>query len=178
MGQRGPSARLGEVYAPQRLSGVASSVGSGADAVMDRPEQEDEQGLREVMCERGSVGVRCHDSPHDEAARPCLRTFHTASKEEFSEVHGSKQPLRRSGKHSTTAWWHPFSVQTLRLDSSNCTIMYQGVATRNDATTREILAHRTGTQPNFAFTEFYDVRTWARAQGRLTRQLGALPPRR
>jgi hypothetical protein len=32
--------------------------------------------------------------------------------------------------------------------------VYQGVATRNDATTREILAHRTRTQPNFAFTEF------------------------
>jgi hypothetical protein len=45
----------------------------------DRSEQEDEQRLREVMCERRSVGVRCHDSPHDEAARPCLRTFHTVS---------------------------------------------------------------------------------------------------
>src|SRR5215213_3975260 len=86
MGQRGPSAGLGEVYAPQRLSGGASSVGGGADAVMDRPEQEDEQGLREVMCERRSVRVRCHDSPHDEAARPCLRTFHTASEGEVSEV--------------------------------------------------------------------------------------------
>src|SRR5918999_1475615 len=31
------------------------------------------------MCERRSVGICCHDSPHDEAARPCLRTFHTAS---------------------------------------------------------------------------------------------------
>src|SRR5215204_7142179 len=67
--------------------------------------------------------------------------------EEFSEVHGIKQPLRRSGKHSTTAWWHPFSVKTLRLGSSSCTIVYQGVATRNDATTREFLALRTGTQP-------------------------------
>jgi hypothetical protein len=42
-------------------------------------EPEDEQRLRETMCERRSVGVRCHDSPHDEAARLCLRTFHTAS---------------------------------------------------------------------------------------------------
>ena len=41
--------------------------------------QEDEQRLREVVCERGSVGICCHDSPHDEAARSCLRTFHTAS---------------------------------------------------------------------------------------------------
>jgi hypothetical protein len=33
-------------------------------------------------------------------------------------------------------------------------LVYQGDATRNDATTREILVHRTGTQPNFALTEF------------------------
>src|ERR671910_608297 len=60
---------------------------SGADDRLDRPAQEDEQRLREVpMCERGGVGVRCHDSPHGEAARPCLRTFHTASEVEFCEV--------------------------------------------------------------------------------------------
>src|SRR5215203_6429345 len=46
MGQRRRGCRLAETIAPQRLSGVASSMG-GADAVMDRPEQEDEQGLRE-----------------------------------------------------------------------------------------------------------------------------------
>src|SRR5215208_6332863 len=57
---------------------------------------------------------------------------------EFSEVHGSKQPLRRSVKHSTTACWHPFSVETLQLGSSSCTVVYQGVATRNIPTTREI----------------------------------------
>ena len=78
-------------------------------------------------------------------------------KENFSEAHGSKQPLRRSAKHSTTAWWHPFGVETLRLGSSSCTYVYQGVATRNDATTREILVHRIGTQPNFALTEFSEV---------------------
>jgi hypothetical protein len=31
------------------------------------------------VCEGGSVRVRCHDPSHDEAARPSLRTFHTAS---------------------------------------------------------------------------------------------------
>ena len=36
--------------------------------------------------------------------------------------------------------------------------MYQGVATRNAPTTREILAHRTGSRPNFAFTAFSEVR--------------------
>jgi hypothetical protein len=50
----------------------------------------------------------------------------------------------------------PYGVKTHRLGSSSCTIVYQEVATRNDATTREILAHRTGIQPNFAFTEFYE----------------------
>src|SRR5687768_3008269 len=49
------------------------------------------------MCERGSVGVRCHDSPHDEAARPSLRTFHTASPR--TPVN-SPQPTLRSGGYS------------------------------------------------------------------------------
>ena len=79
MGQRGRGRGLAETIAPQRLRGVAEEVGGGKDVVLDRPEQEDEQRLREAMCERRSVGVRCHDSPHDEAARPCLRPFHTVS---------------------------------------------------------------------------------------------------
>src|SRR5215218_6877161 len=79
-------------------------------------------------------------------------------KENFSEAHGSKQPLRRSAKHSTTAWWHPFGVETLRLGSSSCTYVYQGVATRNDAITREILVHRTGSQANFLELRYGEVR--------------------
>jgi hypothetical protein len=31
------------------------------------------------VCKRRSVAICCHDSPHDEAPRPCLRTFHTVS---------------------------------------------------------------------------------------------------
>jgi hypothetical protein len=54
---------------------------------------------------------------------------------EFSEVRCSKRRIRRSAKQSTTAWRHPFGVKTLRLGSSSCTVMYQGVATRNGATT-------------------------------------------
>src|SRR5215212_2690426 len=79
MGRGGRSARLGEVYATQGLSGASEKVGGRADTGMDRPAKEDEQGLREAVCERRGVGVRCHDSPHDEASRPCLRVFHTAS---------------------------------------------------------------------------------------------------
>src|SRR5215208_6513436 len=42
MAQRRRGRRLAETIAPQRPSGIASSVGGGAGAVMDRPEQEDE----------------------------------------------------------------------------------------------------------------------------------------
>jgi hypothetical protein len=34
------------------------------------------------------------------------RSFSTYVEEEFYEVHGSKQPNRRSGKPSITTWWH------------------------------------------------------------------------
>src|ERR671911_2289102 len=47
------------------------------------------------MCERGGVGVRLHDPPPDEAARPCLRTFHTVSEGEFSEVPRCPDYMRR-----------------------------------------------------------------------------------
>src|ERR671910_1454636 len=98
MGQRGREGGLAETIAAQRLSGTSSPLGGGADAVMDRPTEEDEQRLRKALCERGSVGVRCHDSPHEEAARPCLRTFHTASEGEFCEV-------RPNGDLRSSAFW-------------------------------------------------------------------------
>ena len=68
-------------------------MGSGEDIFMDRPVQKDEQGLREVMCERRSVRVRCHESPYAEAASSRLRPFHTASEGGFSEVRGYKVSL-------------------------------------------------------------------------------------
>ena len=33
------------------------------------------------MCERRSIRVRCHESPHVEAVGSCLRAFHTVSLE-------------------------------------------------------------------------------------------------
>jgi transposase len=36
-------------------------------------------GTTRGLCDRRGVRVCCHDSPHDEATRPGLRTFHTAS---------------------------------------------------------------------------------------------------
>src|SRR5919112_999444 len=54
-------------------------MGGGADDRLDRPKQEDEQGLREVVCEWRSVRICCHDPTHGEGDRPRLRTFHTVS---------------------------------------------------------------------------------------------------
>jgi hypothetical protein len=55
--------------------------------------------------------------------------------EEFSEVRGSKHLLKRNDKHSTLAWLNLFGIETLRLSSVRCTVMYQGVTTRNSAIT-------------------------------------------
>src|SRR5215208_6871030 len=60
--------------------------------------------------------------------------------EEFSEVRGSKLPIMHSLKLSTTAWRYLFGVETRRLRSIRCTIVYQEVTTRNRTTTREFLA--------------------------------------
>jgi hypothetical protein len=79
VGQRRRGSRLAETTAPRRLPGFAEEVGCGANVLLDRPEQEDEQRLREIVCERRSVDICFHDSPHDEATRPCLRAFHTVS---------------------------------------------------------------------------------------------------
>src|SRR5215216_5599818 len=54
-------------------------MGSGADVFVDRPEQEDEQRLREALCKRRSVRICCYESPHGEAVDPPLRAFHTVS---------------------------------------------------------------------------------------------------
>jgi hypothetical protein len=103
MGQRGREGGLAETIAAQRLSGTSSPLGGGADAVMDRPTEEDEQRLRKALCERRSVRVRCDDSPYDEAARPSLRTFHTASEGKFYEVELPLYGVLRSSPHARNA---------------------------------------------------------------------------
>src|SRR5215212_10280790 len=97
-------------------------MGSRADIFLARPEQEDEQRLREVVCERRGVGVRCHDPPHDEAACPCLRPFHTVSEGEFSEVQvwwEADTSIGRPTAHFTRA---PQTVRrsTICLTTSSC----------------------------------------------------------
>src|ERR671911_2854001 len=80
-------------------------------------------------------------------------------KDEFCEVHGSKRFLYVPAKPLTTGSATPFVVKTPQLGTIRCSVVYQGVATRNGATTQEMLAHRTGVQVNFALTEFSEVHT-------------------
>jgi hypothetical protein len=54
-------------------------MGGGENIFMDRSEQEDEQRLREVVCNQRGVRVRCHESPRAEAIGSHLRLFHTVS---------------------------------------------------------------------------------------------------
>jgi hypothetical protein len=56
MGEGGRGRRVAETVAPRRLPGVAEEVGGGADDRLDRSEQEDEQGLRE-LCASGEAFV-------------------------------------------------------------------------------------------------------------------------
>src|SRR5215210_8415545 len=58
MGQGGPKDRLAEPYAAARIRGLASSMGGGADLLVDRSKQEDEQGLREAVRQRGGDRLR------------------------------------------------------------------------------------------------------------------------
>src|SRR5215204_6733240 len=61
------------------LPDIAEEVGGGENVFLDRPQQVDEQRLREVVCERRSVGLCCHESPHDEAVSSLVRLFHRVS---------------------------------------------------------------------------------------------------
>jgi putative transposase len=62
-----------ETHAAARVCGFASQVGGGEDLLLAKPEQEDEQGLRASVRERGSFRIRGHDSSDGEASGPCLR---------------------------------------------------------------------------------------------------------
>ena len=73
MGQVGQEGRLAKADAAARVGGFAEEVGGGADLLLAGPEQEDEQGLRALVRERGSVRLRGHDSTDGEASGSCLR---------------------------------------------------------------------------------------------------------
>src|SRR5215218_3963971 len=86
MDARGCGGRLGEAVATEGVRSAAAPVGSGTLFCLHWPQPQDEQGLREAMCERGSVRICCHESPHGEAVSSPLRLFHTVSEGKFCEV--------------------------------------------------------------------------------------------
>src|SRR5215213_6022382 len=97
---------LGEVHASVGLPGAASKVGGGEDDSLDRPEQEDEQGLRTSTGERRSLHLRGDESPHAQAFGSLMRLFGQSQKKnsqklnfrftEFLEVRNAKLRLCNS----------------------------------------------------------------------------------
>src|SRR5215204_5631924 len=73
MGQGGQEDRLAEADAAAGVRGSASAVGGGAHLLLVRAEQEDEQGLREALRERGGLRLRGNDTAHGEATGTWLR---------------------------------------------------------------------------------------------------------
>jgi hypothetical protein len=57
VGQRGRGGELAETVAPRRLRGAPEEVGGRANAVMDRPEQEDKPTDYERLCASGEALV-------------------------------------------------------------------------------------------------------------------------
>ena len=75
VGQRGGEGRLGKIVAAKRLPGAAEEVGGGTHFFLDRPEQEDEQGLRKANRDERGVYLRSDESPNGEAVGPLMRLF-------------------------------------------------------------------------------------------------------
>jgi hypothetical protein len=82
----------------------------------------------------------------------------TRRKGSFSKVPRSKRPTELSRKRPRAAWWHRFGVETHLPSGVRCAVVYQGVATRNAPTTREILHPRIEAQPNLALSGFSEHR--------------------
>src|SRR5215211_7846114 len=75
IGQGRQDGRLAEASATASISGPPTPLGGGTLICLDWPQQEDEQRLREVVCNQRGVRVRCHESPHAEAIGSHLRLF-------------------------------------------------------------------------------------------------------
>src|SRR5918995_964280 len=71
------------------------------------------------------------------ASKPCKGQQTNFALSEFSEVRRSKRPDKPGHKHPRGAWRGFFGVLKPRRGSVRCSVVYQGVATRNGATTRE-----------------------------------------
>src|SRR5215208_2039097 len=72
---RGCGGRLGEIVASARLPGPSTSLGGGADVFVDRPQQEDEQRLREIARDQRSVHLRSDEPSDGEAFGSLMRLF-------------------------------------------------------------------------------------------------------
>jgi hypothetical protein len=75
MGQGGQGDRLAEADAAARVGGLTPQMGGRAHVLVAGPEQEDEQGLREVVCNERSLCLRSDDASYGKAVGPCIGFF-------------------------------------------------------------------------------------------------------
>ena len=80
---------MAEADATTRLHGIAEALGCGAHLLLAGPEQEDEQGLREVMRNKRSFRLCGDDTSDGEAIGPCIG---------FSKQFLSGNPVKRAGQ--------------------------------------------------------------------------------
>jgi hypothetical protein len=86
VGQGRQKGRLAEAHAGARVSGSAAPLGGGAHLLMALSEQEDEQGLQEVVRQRGGIHLRSYDALDDKAVGPCLGILKQFLRTVFSET--------------------------------------------------------------------------------------------
>jgi putative transposase len=73
---------------PKGFPSPAPKVGGGADLRVDKPQPEDEQGLRKVVRHRGSLRLCGDDEAYGEEVGPCVGVSRQSLKRGFSEVRG------------------------------------------------------------------------------------------
>src|SRR5215211_2265273 len=100
MGQGGQEDRLAVADAAAGVRGFASAVGGGAHLLLVRAEQEDEQGLREALRERGGLRLRGNDTAHGEATGTWLRIS-----KQFLHALGM---LEAASRKTNSSWVHSY----------------------------------------------------------------------
>jgi hypothetical protein len=102
VGQRRRENGLAEALAPAGVRRPAAALGSREDVLMDREEQEDEQGLRAADCYERSVHLRGDEPSDGEAVSPCSVVFGQFRKTNSPKL-GFRFTILRSSRQVLTA---------------------------------------------------------------------------
>src|SRR3712207_6413827 len=96
VGQGGRGARLAQAHAAARVRRPTTSLGGGEDVCLDRPEQEDEQGLRATAGDRRSLHLHGDESPDGEEISTLMRLF--------GQFHKDRKSTRLNSSHANISY--------------------------------------------------------------------------